>query len=161
MATVYLAERRGVEFEQQGALKLLSLLMMASGGRARLVREQQLLAHMHHPNIAMLLDGGVADDGTPYLVTERVNGTHIRDYCSEHALSAHDIVALLLQVCAGVSHAHGHLILHRDIKPSNVMVTFDGQVKLLDFGIGKFAEDSRGRHPDACVYPQIRVAGAT
>lgn len=142
MATVFLARRNDVSFEQYGALKLLSLLMLATGGAKRFEREQQLLARMHHPNIAMLLDGGVAGDGTPYLVTERVEGCDIRAYCEEHALGAREIVLLLLQVCAAVSHAHGNLILHRDIKPSNVMVTTDGEVKLVDFGIGKLAEEA-------------------
>lgn len=142
MASVYLAERSGVEFEQRGALKLLSLLMLATGGSKRFVREQQFLARLQHPNIAMLLDGGMAEDGTPYLVTELVEGLHIRDYCSDHNLNKRQIVRLLLQVCAAVKHAHGHLILHRDIKPSNVMVTDDGQVKLLDFGIGKLADQA-------------------
>ncbi len=142
MATVYLVKRNDVAFEQFGALKLLSLLMLASGGAARFEREQQLLARMHHPNIAMLLDGGVAADGTPYLVTELVEGPDLRTYCEQHALAVRDVVNLLLQVCAAVSHAHGNLILHRDIKPSNVMVTADGQVKLVDFGIGKLADDA-------------------
>ncbi|HET9031876.1 MAG TPA: protein kinase [Dokdonella sp.] len=142
MATVFLVKRNGVDFEQHGALKLLSLLMLAAGGAKRFAREQQLLARMHHPNIAMLLDGGVAEDGTPYLVTERVEGSDLRTYCDEHELAPREVVGLLLQVCAAVSHAHGNLILHRDIKPSNVMVTTDGQVKLLDFGIGKLTEDA-------------------
>ncbi len=142
MATVFLVKRNGVDFEQFGALKLLSLLMLAAGGAKRFAREQQLLARMHHPNIAMLLDGGVAEDGTPYLVTELVEGSDLRTYCEERALAPREIVDLLLQVCAAVSHAHGNLILHRDIKPSNVMVTTAGQVKLVDFGIGKLAEDA-------------------
>ena len=142
MATVFLVKRNGVDFEQFGALKLLSLLMLAAGGAKRFAREQQLLARMHHPNIAMLLDGGVAEDGTPYLVTELVEGNDLRTYCEEHALAPREIVGLLLQVCAAVSHAHSTLILHRDIKPSNVMVATDGQVKLVDFGIGKLTEDA-------------------
>ncbi len=142
MATVYLVKRNDVAFEQYGALKLLSLLMLASGGAARFEREQRLLARMHHPNIAMLLDGGVAADGTPYLVTELVEGPDLRTYCERDGLGVRDVINLLLQVCAAVSHAHGNLILHRDIKPSNVMVTTDGQIKLVDFGIGKLAEEA-------------------
>lgn len=142
MATVYLVKRNDVAFEQFGALKLLSLLMLASGGAARFEREQQLLARMHHPNIAMMLDGGVAQDGTPYLVTEVVDGPDLRTYCEKHALGVREVANLLLQVCAAVSHAHGNLILHRDIKPSNVMVTPDAQAKLVDFGIGKLADDA-------------------
>lgn len=142
MASVFLARRNDVAFEQHGALKLLSLLMLATGGAKRFEREQQLLARMHHPNIAMLLDGGVADDGTPYLVTELVDGSDIRTWSAQHTPGPREIVHLLLQVCAAVSHAHGHLILHRDIKPSNVMVTQGGLVKLVDFGIGKLAEDA-------------------
>ncbi len=142
MASVFEAERSEVEFDQHGALKLLSLLMLATGGSHRFVREQQFLAQLQHPNIAMLLDGGVAEDGTPFLVTELVSGCDIREYCSLHNLNLQQIVRLLLQVCAAISHAHGNLILHRDIKPSNVMVTSDGQIKLLDFGIGKLTEEA-------------------
>ena len=142
MASIFMAERSGVEFEQRGALKLLSLLMLATGGAKRFVREQQFLARLQHSNIAMLLDGGIADDGTPYLVTELVEGVHIVDYCHQQALNTRQIVRLLIQVCAAIKHAHGHLILHRDIKPSNVMVTDTGQVKLLDFGIGKLADEA-------------------
>ncbi len=147
MAAVFKAGRAGVEFEQFGALKLLSLLLLATGGTQRFVREQQFLAKLHHPNIAMLLDGGVTADGTPFLVTELVDGSDILTWCRQRSLGARAVVRLLLQLCAAVSHAHGHLILHRDIKPSNVLVTHEGQVKLVDFGIGKLAaEADEGPH---------------
>jgi len=137
MASVFLVERSDVEFRQRAALKLLSLLMFATGGAKRFIREQQFLAQLQHPNIAMLLDGGVADDGTPFLVTELVEGVNISEYCEQHSLGQKQILFLVLQVCEAVAHAHSKLILHRDIKPSNVLVTDKGQVKLLDFGIGK------------------------
>lgn len=142
MSAVFLVERRGVEFQQQGALKLLSMLMLATGGSERFIREQQFLAKLQHPNIAMLLDGGVAEDGTPYLVTELVEGIDIATYCQQQNLDARQIVRLLIQVCSAVSHAHAKLILHRDIKPSNVLVGVDARPKLLDFGIGKLAEEA-------------------
>lgn len=142
MASIYLAERQGVEFRQYGALKLLSLLMLATGGQKRFAREQQFLAQLQHPNIAMLLDGGVADDGTPYLVTEVVEGLNIVEFCQQNSLTVRQRVVLLIQVCEAVRHAHGKLILHRDIKPGNILVNKDGQSKLLDFGIGKLVRDT-------------------
>ena len=155
MASVFKAERRGVEFSQHGALKLLSLLHLATGGSTRFVREQQFLAQLRHPNIAMLLDGGVAEDGTPFLVTELVDGVDIQQWCKQNKPSPRNIVRLLQQVCSAVNHAHGRLILHRDIKPSNVMVNQEGQVKLLDFGIARLATATKADEQTRVFSPQF------
>src|SRR5262249_12613190 len=103
-----------------------------------------ILARLAHPNIAHLIDAGVAATGQPYLILEYVEGKQIDAYCNEHALDIQARIRLFLDVLAAVAHAHANLIVHRDIKPSNVLVTGDGQVKLLDFGIAKLLEDDAG-----------------
>ena len=108
--------------------------------RERFHRERELLARLEHPNIARLLDGGTTSEGWPYLVMEYVDGVPIDRYCTERDLSLDDRLALLLQVCAGVGHAHQRLVIHCDIKPENILVTPDGTAKLLDFGIARLLE---------------------
>lgn len=132
---VYLAERSDGTFARRVAIKLLSSGFVPL--RDRFLREREVLAGLEHPNIARLLDAGTTDDHLLYLVMEYVEGLPIDRYCEERALRVSDRIALLLQVSAGVSYAHRHLIIHCDIKPENVLVTADGQVKLLDFGIAR------------------------
>ena len=107
---------------------------------ARFRREANFLARVTHPNIAHLLDAGVAADGQPYLVLEFVDGQPLDRYCDERRLDVPSRIALFLHVLDAVSHAHAQRIVHRDIKPSNVLVRTDGHVKLLDFGIAKLLE---------------------
>jgi serine/threonine-protein kinase len=102
--------------------------------------ERQILATLDHPRIARLLDGGEAADGRPYLVMEYVEGWPIDDYCDRHRLSVEARIELFLRVCAVVAHAHRHLLVHRDIKPANVLVTPEGEPKLLDFGTAKLLD---------------------
>jgi non-specific serine/threonine protein kinase/serine/threonine-protein kinase len=119
----------------------VKLLSPAYGqARERFHRERELLARLEHPNIARLLDGGATSEGWPYLVMEYVEGVPIDRYCADHDLSLDDRVRLLIQVCAGVAHAHQRLIIHCDIKPENILVTRDGTAKLLDFGIAKLLD---------------------
>lgn len=132
---VYLAERSDGTFARRVAIKLLSSAFVPL--RDRFLRERAFLAGLEHPNIARLLDAGATDDHLLYLVMEYVEGLPIDRHCEERALRVSDRIALLLQVCAGVTYAHRHLIVHCDIKPENVLVTADGQVKLLDFGIAR------------------------
>ena len=134
-AAVYLAERSDGTFAKRVAVKLLPPAFLPL--RDRFVRERELLACLEHPNIARLLDAGVTADHLLYLVMEYVEGVPIDRYCAERRLTIRQRVALLLQVCAGVAHAHRNLIIHCDIKPENVLVTADGIVKLLDFGIAR------------------------
>jgi serine/threonine-protein kinase len=143
MGSVWLAERSDGRFERQAAVKLLNMAL-AGRGEARFTREGSLLGRLSHPHIAQLIDAGVAPSGQPYLVLEHVAGEPITDYCDRRALDHRSRIALFLDVLTAVAHAHAHLIVHRDIKPSNVLVTSDGQVKLLDFGIAKLIEDERG-----------------
>ena len=144
MGTVWLATRADGRFEGTVAIKFLSLAVAGPVGEARFRREGSVLARLTHPNIARLLDAGVTQAGQPYLVLELVEGQPLDDWCDERRLPAEARLRLFLQVLAAVSHAHANLIVHRDLKPSNIMVTADGTVKLLDFGIAKLLEDEGG-----------------
>lgn len=137
MGTVFLAQRADGAYRQTVAIKLLDHLDEEARSVLRFERERQTLARLTHPNIARLLDGGTTDEGTPFLVMEYVEGEHIDRFCDQRRLSVGERLRLFLQVCAGVQHAHRHLVVHRDLKPSNILVTPDGEVKLLDFGIAK------------------------
>ncbi len=139
MGTVYLAERDDGAFEQRVAIKVVRGLLDQERVR-RFRAERQILASLHHPNIARLVDGGTTDDGWPYLVMEYVEGAAIDTYAQEHDLAVGERLSLFLVVCEAVGHAHRHLIVHRDIKPSNIIVTADGTPKLLDFGIAKLLD---------------------
>ena len=108
---------------------------------ARFLVERQILARLRHPNIANLLDGGITPDGRPYLVMEYVDGRPMDEYCREEGLDLNARLELMRTVCAAVQHAHNNLVVHRDLKPSNILVTGDGTVKLMDFGIAKLLED--------------------
>ncbi len=136
MGAVFLA-RREDEFEKVVALKIIKRGMDTDDTLRRFRNERQILAHLDHPNIARLLDGGTTDDGLPYFVLEYVNGSCIDEYCNKKQLSITDRLKLFRQVCDAVSYAHQRLAIHRDIKPSNILVTDDGVPKLLDFGIAK------------------------
>lgn len=140
MGTVWRAQRVDGEFEQGVAIKLIRSGWDAAEMIGRFRAERQILAHLNHPNIARLIDGGVTDDGLPWLALEYVDGTDLRRYCDDHQLDIEARLGLFLTVCAAVSHAHAHLIVHRDLKPSNLLVTRNGEVKLLDFGIAKLVD---------------------
>lgn len=142
MGIVWLAEREDGRFQRRVAIKFLSLTLVGRGGEERFRREGRLLARLTHPHIAQLIDAGVTDRGQPYLAIEHVDGEPIDRYCDRARLGIEARVALFFDVLAAVSDAHAHLIVHRDLKPSNVLVTADGQVKLLDFGIARLADDA-------------------
>jgi len=141
MGSVYLAERADGHYEQTVALKLIRRGLDTDDILSRFAFERQILAGLDHPNIARLYDGGVTDDGRPYFAMEYVPGIPITDYCDQHRLSTQQRLALFRTVCRAVQHAHQNLVVHRDLKPSNILVTDDGQVKLLDFGIAKLLTD--------------------
>jgi serine/threonine-protein kinase len=134
---VWLANRSDGRYEGSVAVKLLNLALLDPVGSERFRREGTALASLAHPNIARLGDAGVTDDGQPFLVLEYVEGKQIDRYCDDERLSPERRIALFLQVLDAVAHAHANLIVHRDLKPSNILVTHDGVVKLLDFGIAK------------------------
>ncbi len=136
MGHVYLAERAD-DFTQKVALKIIKRGMDTEALLRRFRRERQILANLTHPNIARLLDGGSTEDGLPYLVMEYIEGLPITEYCDRHKLTVPERLRLFAKVCSAVSFAHKNLVIHRDIKPSNIIVTEEGEPKLLDFGIAK------------------------
>jgi eukaryotic-like serine/threonine-protein kinase len=140
MGTVWLASRSDGRFQGRVAIKLLNLALLDPVGSERFRREGTVLARLSHPNVARLLDAGVAEDGQPYLVLEYVEGVRIDVYAEEHHLKLPARLALFREVLSAVAHAHASLIVHRDLKPSNILVTADGTVKLLDFGIAKLLD---------------------
>lgn len=141
MGVVWLARRADGAYERELALKLPHAHLLAGAVRERFARERDLLARLTHPHIARFYDAGLAEDGQPYLALEAVHGQPITDWCRAHRLDLAGRLALFDQVCAAVAHAHGRLVAHRDLKPANVLVTAEGEVKLLDFGIARLLHD--------------------
>jgi len=141
MGKVCLAERVDGRFERQVAVKFLHFATASQGIVERFKREGRILGQLTHPHIAELIDAGVAAQGEPYLVLEYVRGKQIDEYCDERKLGVDARIKLFLDVLGAVAHAHANLIVHRDIKPSNVLVSSEGDVKLLDFGIAKLLAD--------------------
>lgn len=137
MGQVFLVERVDGQFSQRAALKLLKRGMDSHAILARFLRERQILAGLEHPNIARLLDGGIAADGRPFFVMEYVEGLPVTRYADARRLSVEQRLTLFRRVCLAVEHAHRNLVIHRDLKPSNILVTADGEPKLLDFGIAR------------------------
>jgi serine/threonine-protein kinase len=135
--SVWLAERTDGVIARPVALKLPHGLAFRPGLAERMARERDILATLSHPHIARLYDAGVTHEGEPYMALEYVEGTAIDVHTRERALTIPDRVRLFLRVIRAVSFAHGQLVIHRDLKPSNILVTPDGDVRLLDFGIAK------------------------
>src|SRR5690606_11886872 len=144
-STVYLAERADGTFEQQVALKLMRAVPGRHDLEARFRAERQILASLNHPHIARVFDGGMAEDGRPYLVMEYIEGAPIDAYCDQRRLSVRERLRLFQKVAEVVHFAHRNLVVHRDLKPSNILVTNDGSVKLLDFGIAKLLDPEGDR----------------
>lgn len=137
MGTVHLATRDETDFRQFVALKMLRRGLDTDRLLERFARERRILAELSHPNIARLIDGGASEDGRPFLVMEFIDGVPLTTYCDTHELSIEKRLNLFVAVCEAVHHAHRHLVVHRDLKPSNILVTAEGHVKLLDFGIAR------------------------
>jgi eukaryotic-like serine/threonine-protein kinase len=140
MGTVYRATREDGEVSLEVAVKSISSPIWSSLLDERFRRERQILAQLRHPNIAAFLDGGIGDDGLPYLVMELVAGHPIDRFCYVQRLSTRRRLEIFLEVCAAVDFAHRQLIVHRDIKPSNILVNAAGEPKLLDFGLARSTE---------------------
>lgn len=136
MGQIYLAERDDI-YRQQVAIKVLRRGLDSEEMRWRFRRERQILAGLEHPFIARLYDGGRTDDGRPYLVMEKVEGSPIDRHCDDRRLSIEQRLRLFAKVCQAVAFAHRNLLVHRDLKPNNILVRDDGTPKLLDFGIAK------------------------
>jgi tetratricopeptide (TPR) repeat protein len=144
MGVVYRAVRDD-EFRQEAAIKIVKRGMDTDELLARFRHERRILALLNHPNIARMLDGGTTADGRPYFVMELVAGQRIDTYCEEKGLGIEDRLRLFLKVCGAVAHAHRNLVIHRDLKPANILITAEGDPKLLDFGIAKvFTPDQTG-----------------
>ncbi|MCC6165479.1 MAG: serine/threonine protein kinase [Acidobacteria bacterium] len=137
MGEVYLAEKTDAPYTQQVALKILRTGLTGRHALERFARERRILARLTHPAVAPLLDGGLADDGRPYLVLQYVDGEPITRAADARRLDVRGRLRQFLQVCRAVQYAHARLIVHRDLKPSNILVTPEGDVRLLDFGIAK------------------------
>jgi len=141
MATVYLGERDDGAFEHRVAVKLVRSDAAGEAILRRFQGEQRILAGLSHPNVARLYGGGLTDDGQPFIVMELVEGTPLTAYCDRGRLAVERRLELFEAACTAVEYAHGNLVVHRDLKPSNILVTADGTVKLLDFGIAKLLEE--------------------
>ncbi len=145
MGTVWLAERRDGMVNRPVALKLPRGSFRGADLGERMAREREILASLDHPHIARLYDAGLATDGKPFLALEYVEGRTIDEFCENQALDTASRLRLFLQVASAVAHAHGKLVVHRDLKPSNILVTEEGEVRLLDFGIAKMLEEGVAR----------------
>jgi len=144
MGEVWQAERADGTLKRKVALKLPHVTW-APGLAERFAREREILASLEHPHIARLYDAGLDPQGRPYMALEYVEGLPIDEFCTRRALPADARLRLLLQVADAVAFAHSRLVIHRDLKPGNILVTEDGQVRLLDFGIAKLIEGDAAR----------------
>ncbi len=137
MGAVYEAFRADDQYQKRVAVKTLTRGADSEVVARRFQQERQILASLEHPGIATLIDGGVTEEGLPYLVMEFVDGEPIDQYCASHQTSLRDRLDLFRQVCSAVQYAHRNLVVHRDLKPSNILISASGNVKLVDFGIAK------------------------
>lgn len=157
MGVVYLARKDDDRFQRTVAIKVVKRGMDTQDIVRRFETERQLLAAMDHPNIARLLDGGTTEDGRPYFVIEHIEGKVIDKYCDENKLSVGERLQLFLKVCSAVHYAHQNLVVHRDIKPGNILVTKDGEPKLLDFGIAKLLNPAFSPIAQDPTSPSLRL----
>ncbi|MCG8456173.1 MAG: serine/threonine-protein kinase, partial [Holophagales bacterium] len=140
MGVVYRVERSGEDFVQRAALKVIRWELADATLVRRFLAERRILAQLGHPHIASLIDGGVTEEGLPYLVLELVEGEPIDRYCERRSLGREERLRLLTTVCRAVDFAHRQLVVHRDLKPSNILVRADGVPKLVDFGVAKLLD---------------------
>ncbi len=144
MAEVWLARRADGTFERQVALKIPRLGHLPVEMSGRFARECQILASLEVPGIARLYDAGVDERGVPYIAMEYVAGETLTSWCDARQLDTKARVAVFLQVLEAVGRAHAHQVIHRDLKPSNILVTADGEVRLLDFGVARLLQAEPG-----------------
>lgn len=141
MGTVYRARRDDGEFHREVAIKLVGGRLFAPEAERRFIEERRILALLDHPHIVRMIDGGVWE-GHRYLVMELLSGQPVTDYCAEQAVPLREKLKLFQSICLAIHYAHQHLIIHRDLKPRNILVTADGQAKVLDFGIARLLDES-------------------
>lgn len=161
MGAVFRAVRADDQYSKQVAIKLVSGAAFSSQVTEMFRRERQVLASLEHPNIARLLDGGAMEDGSPFLVMEYVEGEPVTRYCESHQLGVDDRLRLFQKICSAVQYAHQNLVIHRDIKPANILVTEEGEPKLLDFGIAKFVDLDPGANVTATAWQALTPAYAS
>ncbi len=140
MGAVYLAKRVDEQFHKLVAIKIVKPTFWNTVVFQQFRKERHILAGLEHPNIARVLDGGTTSEGLPFLVMEYIEGTSIDTFCNQHKLSIRERLQLFLKICAAVQSAHQKLVVHRDLKPGNILVTAEGEPKLLDFGIAKLLD---------------------
>ncbi|MBL8175265.1 MAG: serine/threonine protein kinase [Bryobacterales bacterium] len=157
MGTVFLARRADGLFDQQVAIKVVSPEAGSEEVLRRFHQERAILASLDHPNIARLYDGGTTEEGWPYFVMEYVEGRPIDAWCDEQKLNTSGRLRLFQTVCAAVHYAHRHGVVHRDLKPGNILVTRDGAVKLLDFGIAKVLQAPEGTRTVLATQTGVRM----
>ncbi len=148
MGSVWLAERVDGLFTRRVALKLIHPALVSHLMTERFSREREILASLNHPNITRLIDAGFAAGDQPYITLEYVEGRPITDYCDALRLPVRERLELLRQVLSAVQYAHAHLVIHRDLKPSNILVTQDGHIHLLDFGIAKLLTEGEAKETE-------------
>jgi serine/threonine-protein kinase len=156
MGAVYHGERMDGLFERRVAIKVLRLALDTPGVSDRFQLERQILASLSHAGIAQMIDGGLTEEGRPCLVMEYVDGIPIDLHADRHGLGVDERVRLIASVAEAVEYAHRHMVVHRDLKPSNILVTAEGQVKLLDFGIAKLLEAPDEDALPATTRPEAR-----
>ena len=157
MGAVYLAVRED-QYRKHVALKLVKRGMDSEPILRRFRSERQILALLDHPHIARLLDGGITDQGRPYFVMEYVeDGIPLDAYCDQRKLPIAERLALFQTVCAAVHFAHQNLVVHRDLKPSNILVSKEGRVKLVDFGVAKLLDPDLSPITLALTQPEVRL----
>jgi eukaryotic-like serine/threonine-protein kinase len=173
MGAIFRAVRADGLHDRPVAVKLIRSGLSKEFFLRRFNEERRILASLDHPNIARLLDGGASPEGMPYVVMEFVDGVPIDEFCARRQLSIRQRLELFRVVCGAVQYAHQNLIVHRDLKPANILVTSDGQPKLLDFGIAKIRDPRPGSEversltllpimtPDFASPEQVRGAGIT
>jgi serine/threonine protein kinase len=147
MGMVYQAVRVDDLYRKLVALKVVRRGLYSSVALRRFETERHILAHLDHPNIAKLLDGGTTEDGQPFFVMDFIAGTPVDEYCDHERLTLRKRLQLFLTVCSAVQYAHQNFVVHRDIKPQNILVTPEGAIRLLDFGIAKLL-DPEAESPD-------------
>jgi serine/threonine protein kinase len=156
-----LAERADCEFHKHAAIKLITSGLRDPDLERRFRRERQILATLEHPGIARMLDGGTTAKGQPYFAMEYVEGLALPVYCKQQASGVDERLRLFLQVCDAVEYAHQRLIVHRDLKPGNILVTMDGVVKLLDFGLARVTDASSDDEVTRTAMPLMTPAYAS
>lgn len=157
MGLVFLAERSDEQFQREVAVKIIKAHLDNSELHLRFLSERQILAHLEHPSIARLIDGGVTEEGLPYLIMEYIDGEPVTDYCDVHQLTIEERLGLFRKICSAVQYAHQNLIVHRDLKPGNILVNESGEPKLLDFGIAKLLNAEAGQSAPALTWTGERL----